>query len=360
MKTNIAFVIGQLTHGGSEKQLYLLCKGLDKKKYNIIVFCLSNNKHPWGYRIIDLGVKVIFISRVSRFDIFRIIKLSINFYTYSPDIIVSSLHTANVYSGLAIMLYQKPVKYLAQIRSKEDKISLINRYLNIYSFNMTDKIITNTKLLIPFIIDYYRQRNDKIIEISNAVSIQRSNVKINGDGKINIGIIGKDTEAKNIDLFIHLAIRILNTGKDVFFHLCGRGLNDTSRFKKNIPSDYKNKVIFYGELDSTKGFYDRIDIFLLTSISEGFPNVLLEAMSYGIPIISSNVGGAPDLIKHRENGLIFESNDLESLYKNVVTLMSDKYMREKFSKNGIDTIKERFRYESMIDKYDKVFQDVLK
>ena len=331
MKINIAFVIGQLTHGGSEKQLYLLCKGLDKTKYNIIVFCLSENRHPWGDRLINIGVKVVFIPRFSRFDISRVIKLVRNFYVFSPKIIVSLLHTANVYCGLALKIYNRPVKYLAQIRSKENTLSFINKYLNIYSFNVASLIITNTKLLIPFIIDYFQQDQTKIIKIDNAISLRNKLIKKDSTNQLKFGIIGKDTKAKNIELFINCSIKILNDGWDATFHLCGRGLDHKSRFKDLIPVKYLDSFIFYGEIDNIKGFYKKVNIFLLTSISEGFPNVLLEAMSYGIPVVSSNVGGISDLIEHGENGLIFESNDLDSFYKNVIKLISDNGLRKKIS-----------------------------
>jgi len=340
--------------------LYLLCKGLNKKKYNITVFCLSKNGHPWGKRIISTGVKVVFISRISRFDIFRVIKLVWNFYLFSPDIVVSFLHTANVYCGIALKLYPKSVKYLAQIRSKENNLSFVNRYLNIFSFNTADVIITNAKLLIPFITDYFLQPHDKIININNAISTKDNYLKKQNNDGIHIGIIGKDTKAKNIDLFINCAIKILQNEWDITFHLCGRGLDNTSRLKKIIPDEFEDNIIFYGELDSTKEFYEKIDIFLLTSISEGFPNVLLEAMSYKIPVISSNVGGVPDLIKHKENGLIFESNDLESFYNNIITLISDESMRIKISQNATNTINEGFTLDTMINKYDKTFQHILK
>ena len=112
-------------------------------------------------------------------------------------------------------------------------------------------------------------------------------------------------------------------------------------------------------LTTLKDFIKKVNIFLLTSISEGFPNVLLEAMSYGIPVVSSNVGGISDLIEHGENGLIFESNDLDSFYKNVIKLISDNGLRKKISQNAHKTINDRFALENMVKKYDKIFQYIL-
>ena len=76
-KKNIAFIIGHLSHGGAEKQLFLVNKMIDKSLFNPIVICLSKTPAPWGNRIEKIGVKVVYLRRFSRFDFFRLIEIII-------------------------------------------------------------------------------------------------------------------------------------------------------------------------------------------------------------------------------------------------------------------------------------------
>ena len=186
MKINIAFVIGHLSHGGAEKQLYLLTKGLNKDEFNITIFCLSNNRIPWGDRIQGLNVNVIYIPRKSRFDITRVLRLAWRFHKLKPHIIVSSLHIGNVYSHLAMFFISSKARYIAQVRSKNDNMQFLNRFLNIKAFNSADAIITNSRLLIPFINRYFKQNKSKIISINNGIELDEITHKVNNRKRINI------------------------------------------------------------------------------------------------------------------------------------------------------------------------------
>ena len=147
MKKTVAFIIGHLSHGGAEKQLYLLTKGLDKNEFTPLVICLSKTSHPWGDRIMKSGTKVIYISRLFRYDITRVLRLIWYLYYYNPHIIVSSLHIANVYCWLARKIYFRKSTYIAQVRSKESQMKNIQKYLNIYAFKSAKLIITNSNIL---------------------------------------------------------------------------------------------------------------------------------------------------------------------------------------------------------------------
>ena len=90
-KKKILFVIGQLTHGGAEKQLLLLAENINKNLFDFNVICLSENAHPYGNLLKKEGIYVRYIKRSSRFDYKRIYSLLVLFYKLKPDVIISSL-----------------------------------------------------------------------------------------------------------------------------------------------------------------------------------------------------------------------------------------------------------------------------
>jgi N-acetyl-alpha-D-glucosaminyl L-malate synthase BshA len=98
-------------------------------------------------------------------------------------------------------------------------------------------------------------------------------------------------------------------------------------------------------------FYAMADIFILPSLREGLGVVLLEAMACGTPVIGSRVGGIPDIINDGENGLLAEPGDYEDIAKNIVRCLSDKELLRKFSITGLETVKERFAWGPIVEKF---------
>ena len=155
----ILFVIGQLTHGGAEKQLLLLAEKINKNLFNFNVICLSENAHPYGNLLASQDISIIYIKRSSRFDIKRIFSLAVLFYRMKPDVIISSLLESNIYCFLARLFYFRNNKYIAQVRSAPDYISGLTKYLNILAYSSANTIITNTNHLVPFIENFLKTKS---------------------------------------------------------------------------------------------------------------------------------------------------------------------------------------------------------
>ena len=353
-RKKILFVIGQLTHGGAEKQLLLLAENINKDQFDFRVICLSEDHHPYGDLLKKRGVSVKYIKRKSRFDIMRVLSLIILFYQIKPDVIISSLAEGNIYCYLSRLFYFQKNKYIAQIRSAPNHISGLTKLLNILAYKSAKLIIINSKFLTQFTTNFLRQDSRKIKVISNGI---RSNLKFNSrifKKYFNIGIIGKDTRVKNIDLFIESSLSVLKKYPNMKIHLCGRGLGKNNRFSELIK-EYKSNFVFYGELDDVNELYRILDIFVLCSRSEGLPNVILESMSYGIPIVSTAVGGVNEIITHRENGMLVESGDKNMLSHYIIEIIEDETLRNKLSMNSIKLIQEKYSINEMVSSFEKIF-----
>lgn len=357
-KVRIAFVIGHLTHGGAEKQLCLLCKGLDRNRFAPVVLCLSKTPHPWGKRISKLGIPIVYIPRLSRFDYLRLLKLAWYFYKYKPELVISSLHSANVYSWLAKIVYFKKTQHVAQIRSKEDKMGRFVKFLNVMAFNSSDVIITNSRSLNTFVKTYFRQQGREIITISNGIEIKESIRMENGSGKVHIGTIGKDTPAKNLGLFLNLALYLLTDQENLHFHLCGRNLGEDSRLFRMIPEGYHSSFKFYGEVDDPEAVFQRLDIYISTSRSEGSPNAIMEAMVYGLPVIATDVGGVSELVHDGDTGFLVSPGDINGLVEYCKLLINDLNLRRKMGKRGKNYISNNYSDGKMVRGFEKIFESL--
>ena len=118
-------------------------------------------------------------------------------------------------------------------------------------------------------------------------------------------------------------------------------------------------VKFLGKQEGLVEILNSADIFLIPSQSESFGLAALEAMSCGKPVVSSSVGGLPELIKHNETGFIAEFGDVDRMAKYVVDLLTNEKKYEAFSKNSRDRALNKFDKSKVIPIYEEFYNHIL-
>ena len=122
---------------------------------------------------------------------------------------------------------------------------------------------------------------------------------------------------------------------------------DEFRVRRNVFSQEKNEL------------YMGSDIFLLPTYAEALPIALLEAMSYGLPVITTPVGAIPEVIEDGVNGFLIKPGDAKALSEWIITLIERPEFREMMGKNNIQRINAEFTQEKMIEKIDRIYQESL-
>lgn len=171
-----------------------------------------------------------------------------------------------------------------------------------------------------------------------------------------MGLIHKD---KGLYDLIKVAKRIIENGYNVRVSIAGSGkVEKLSNLIKN--NNLKEFIKYYGYLvgEQKDKFFRNSDIFVLPSYSEAMPIVILEAMAYELPIISTNVGSIPELVNNNINGYLIEAGDFDSLYYRIVDLINDPLKRKKFGKQGRIIVKEKYNNDiitnSIMDIYNLI------
>jgi glycosyltransferase involved in cell wall biosynthesis len=203
-----------------------------------------------------------------------------------------------------------------------------------------------------FLNDFKKIENDKVKVIYNGVDSTLFNpTKNNAIKKIfpelsdisvpKILFLSRWVERKGIRFFMKAIPEILKK-TDVHFVFAGPNKNNSIR----IPS--KNcSFLGYVPQENLPCLYASCEIFLLPSLLENFPFVLLEAMSSGSAVISTNVGGIPEMITHNENGLLIRPKHTEDIVNSVTYLAENNKIRDEISKKARKTIEERFNWDKI-------------
>ncbi len=132
------------------------------------------------------------------------------------------------------------------------------------------------------------------------------------------------------------------------------------KFKLVLAGNFKNSeflkhnVEYLGFVNDISLFFRKIDVLILPSRREGLPRVILEAFSFGIPVIASNVGGIPEIVKENYNGFLFNSENVQQLLEKIEFLENNPNLILQMSSNCIRTIEEKFLKQHMLERMMRV------
>ena len=178
------------------------------------------------------------------------------------------------------------------------------------------------------------------------------------ENKIIIGTVAALADHKDYPTLMKAAKIILGKRKDVFFCSLGDGRlkEDLLKLSESLGIDENFK--FYGHRDDVGKFLKIFDIFVLSSKMEGLGTSIIYAMALGLPIVASNAGGIPEIIKHEKNGLLFEKQNAEMLAEEIMRLLNDNDLRKRLSRQAlIDS--ENFSFKKMTDENLRIYTKVL-
>src|SRR5262249_54081243 len=123
--------------------------------------------------------------------------------------------------------------------------------------------------------------------------------------------------------------------------------------------DIAPRVSFLGNRDDVERLLQASDIFVLASRTEAFPNVVLEAMATGLPVVTTDVGSVREMVEPGASALLVNSGDDDALEAALRRLASDAGLRETLGRRGRDIVNERFRFDTMCAKREEMFEDVI-
>lgn len=163
--------------------------------------------------------------------------------------------------------------------------------------------------------------------------------------------VGRLYPLKGIDYFIKACEDVLRVRDDIRFVFVGDGpsIKKIPNEEHFIPVGYRNDV---------KRFYSIADMFVLPSLSEGLPTSLLEAASHALPCIATDIGGAREIIKDENTGILIKPASNNELKNAILKMLEDEELSKKMGKNAQKHVKDNFSWEKTITKMTRVYEEV--
>lgn len=199
----------------------------------------------------------------------------------------------------------------------------------------------------------------KVNVLSNAIDdcfFEANTEGLSSSDLVTIGTVARLDPKKGVQYLIEAFITLIGLHKNARLLIVGEG-HYLGEYQLAVRSaGVEDLVTFAGHQTNVIPYLDNMDIFVLPSLSEGMPLVILEAMARGVPVISTNVGGVPEILCDGETGFLVQPEDTVSLSNAICVLLTDKELRNKFAKNAKEYVSANHRQAPMLDKLVELYE----
>jgi glycosyltransferase involved in cell wall biosynthesis len=174
-----------------------------------------------------------------------------------------------------------------------------------------------------------------------------------------IGAAGRLSPEKGFDVLIRALAALRSRGLDVAVLLVGEGEQRQLLEALAESLGCRSHLHLAGFHADIRPYYQAMDLFALSSLREGLPNVVLEAMALEVPVVATRIAGVPRVIDEGRNGLLVAPGSVEELADALVRLIQDVPLRQRFSHAGRQTIEERYSFAQRMQKIAAIYDEML-
>jgi glycosyltransferase involved in cell wall biosynthesis len=177
-------------------------------------------------------------------------------------------------------------------------------------------------------------------------------------GRLVVGAVGRLSAEKGFDILLRAVAQLVSEGLDVGLLIAGEG-DERARLQTLIAElGLGERVRLLGYCADTRALYEAMDVYVLSSLREGLPNVLLEAMALEVPVVATRIAGVPRLVREGANGLLVEPGDAGTLAAAVKRLAIDPGLRSRLARAGRATIEQGYSFAARMEKIRQVYDDL--
>ena len=361
----ILYLITDLDVGGAERALVKLATRLDPARFQPSVACLSG-PGALGERLLGHSIPVTFLNTPRKWDLGVIFRLRRLLDSGRYDILHSFLFHANIVGRIAALLAFNRPSVVASIRVAEPRRHHL--LLEGWTSGLVDRFVAVSGGVRSLMLQRGRIPPQKIMTIPNGVDpaeIPQNPVDIRAELKLPancplVVTVGRLTRQKGLSFLIEAAGRILKACADAQFLIIGKGEMERALKRQAERLGIAANVHFLGWRQDAWGIVAGADLFVLPSLWEGMPNVLLEAMAAGVPVVATQVAGSSEIIDSQKCGVLVPPCHERILAQAILGLLSNPSRARQLGAAGQQHVLQHFTVEQMTAAYEELYVALIK
>lgn len=349
---------------GAEVMAYHLLKGL--LKYNdMVISCILLNSGRLADDLRGL-IPYVQVYEESKMPFPLILWKTIKFIdSFQPDIIHAHRYKENILAFLATRA--KKMTKLVSTRHGLPELNVSGSSIKTKTISRIDSFFLSKGFHAVVAVSQEGKKfmikegcsEEKVKLIPNGIEIPDNSLKERRNEKFVIGSAGRLYPIKDYPLMIEVARETMKRKRDIIFKLAGDGPEkDRLSFyiqKYKLEKNFKME----GYVSNMKNFYKELDLFISTSVHEGIPISVLEAMAFELPIIAPLVGGLPEIIEDGVHGYLINSRNPVDFAERCETLYKDEELRIKMGKASRKRVEDEFSMEKMCYRYYELYKNLM-
>jgi glycosyltransferase involved in cell wall biosynthesis len=369
-KTNILHVSESSETGGAETVILNIVTGLD---CGVFTSSVVLTEHGWlEDRLIETGLAPAILPSHHRFDLDLLRRLRAEVKKSRADLIHSHLPAANAYSALAGLVTGVPVvaTYHGMVtlagqpgRSERLQLFLVRK--------LARKVVAVSDSLKVQLAEMASFPPKKLTTIYNGVDWSRFDTDLDraavkaplgiGPDEPVVGMVANLKAAKGYEYFIRAAAIVARTMPHARFLIIGE---EEESLKEKLlveiaRANLQDKVSFLGYREDLADLLRILDVFVLSSISEGMSIVTVEAMGAGVPVVITRSGGPEELVEDGQTGFLVPIRDPESLAERTLTLLKNRPLAAEMADRARTYARRQFGLKTMIQRYQNTYRECL-
>jgi len=380
-KKKIIRIITRLNIGGPAIHTILLSEAFDNGLFStrLVIGKPESGEGDMAYLAKEKRINPEYLPELTRkigfhdvkafFKLFKLIKKE------KPDIVHTHTAKAGALGRVAAFLAGVPVRihtfhghvfdgYFSPLKAKffimiEKFLGLFTTKTIVVSDRVWKEVVEDFKIVPPkkCVVIKLGFELDKFLESNKHKGYLRKKINVDNDTML-VGIVGRLVPIKNHEMFFNVASELLkdSTIPKIKFVVIGDG--ERAGYLKDYVAKkgLENAVIFCSWINDIEKAYADLDIVALTSLNEGTPVSLIEAMASGRPVISTDVGGVRDIVREGYNGLLVKSEDVKEFSDKLKSLINDREKRTELGANGRSFASGTYNKERLVGDIEDLYK----
>lgn len=355
----VCFIAGTLGQGGAERQLFYMASALKDSGAQVLVLGLTAGG-VWEARLQAAGIRVECVG-ASPSRLKRMLKILKEAVAFRPNLVQSHLFYANGYAAIAAKLCR--ARSVGAVRNDGfSDLEDCGRRLAPLCLHLPQCLAVNSQAAMRN-LESLGYRRQKLKHLPNVIDVKRfCPPKSHNRELITILGIGRLVPQKRFDRFLRIVALLKNQAPKRPFEvlIAGEGsLRPELELLARNAGLTPEVVEFCGEVMDVQSFYKQGHLLLLTSDHEGTPNVVMEAMASGLPVVATRVGDIPDLLQHGTSGFVVGPADEVGAAQHLQNLLGDDGAREAMGNCGRAYIKSHHALDSLPGHLTRLYSEDL-
>jgi glycosyltransferase involved in cell wall biosynthesis len=371
----VLLVISNMEYGGTQRQVAELVNNFDDRRVDARICSLSHYV-PLGARL-QRPERLHVVRKLFRFDLSVVPRLARMLRAFRADVVHGFLFDAEIASRLAGRLAATSLvvgsERNANYRLKPQQLAAYR-----LTRSMVDLVVANSHAGAEFNREKLGQDPSVYRVVHNGVDVERF---APGDGLVVrrelgiakdegvVGMFASFKEQKNHPLFFAAARQVLDRRPNTRLLLVGEqlydGMHGSADYRARMDGvvadlGLRDRCLFLGNRLDVERLYRACDLTVLPSLHEGMPNVLLESMASGVPVVATAVSDNPYVVRDGETGYVVPLGDSEGLADRVVRLLQDSALRSRMARAAREWIEEEFSCSRLALKMEGVYRESLR